>query len=543
VGGLLSGQAVEADQSLALLPQPLRVERKAGAFALNRDTAILIDKRFADAAHVGKQLAERIRRSTGFNLAVKPWDGQTATDNAIVLTTKNANAALGAEGYTLEVTADGVVIAATAGSGLFYGVQTLLQLLPPQIFSPTKAEGSAAWAIPAVRIDDHPRFRWRGLLLDVARHFFNKEEIKNYLDLMAQHKFNMLQLHLTDCVGWRVEIKRYPKLTQIGAWRKEIGFGLDPKKGTAYGPDGRYGGFYTQDDIRELVAYAKARYITILPEIEMPGHAGAAFSVYPEFSCFGGPYDRDSGPMGICCPGNEAAFTFLQNILTEVANLFPGQYIHIGGDEVDKSTWTKCPKCQARIRQEGLKNTNELQSYFVKRIERFVNDQGRTLIGWDEILEGGLAPNAVVMSWRGVQGGIAAANAGHDVVMTPTSHCYLDYLQAKTGEPKGIGGFLPLEMVYSFEPIPPSLAADRVKHILGAGGCLWTEFVPNYAHAQYMTYPRACALAEVTWTDPKLKKWEDFRNRLDTHLQRLKAQGVNYRRPRQTDNAAGKSNP
>ncbi len=395
VGGLSSGRAVAADESLALLPQPLRVERKAGAFALNRDTAILIDMGFADAASVGKQLADRIRRSTGFRLPVTPWDGKTATDNAIVLTAKGAEAALGAEGYRLDVTADGVVIAATAGSGLFYGVQTLLQLLPPQVFSPTKAAGSVAWAIPAVRIEDRPRFRWRGLLLDVARHFFSKEEVKNYLDLMAQHKFNTLHVHLTDDQGWRVEIKRYPKLTQIAAWRKDIGFGLDRKQGTAYGPDGRYGGFYTQADVREIVAYAKARYVAVVPEIEMPGHAGAALSVYPELSCTGGPYDINvAGGIfhGIYCPGNEAAFAFLQNVLSEILDLFPSKRICICGDEVPKDNWKNCGKCQARMRAENLKNEDELQSYFVRRIEKYLNAHGRILVGADEILEGGLAP-------------------------------------------------------------------------------------------------------------------------------------------------------
>lgn len=544
VGGFLGGQTARTAESLALLPQPLRMERKPGVFALKDGAAILIDKDSTDAASVGRLLAERIRRSTGFNLTVTPSDSKDAIHNAIRLTAKNANAALGAEGYTLDVTADGVTIAAADGAGLFYGTQTLLQLLPPQVFNAAKVEG-VAWTAPAVHIEDRPRFPWRGLLLDVARHFFNKEEVKNYLDLMAQHKLNMLQMHLTDDQGWRVEIKRYPKLTEIGAWRKEIGFGLNPKDGAAYGPDGRYGGFYTQDDIRELVAYAKARYITILPEIEMPGHAGAALSVYPEFSCFGGPYDREYPPhspesMGIFCPGNEAAFTFLQNILTEVAASFPGKYIHIGGDEVKKDNWKKCPKCQARIEKEGLKDAKELQSYFIKRIERFVNDQGRALIGWDEILEGGLAPNATVMSWHGMDGGIASAKAGHDVVMTPYSHCYFDYYQAKNGEPKAIGGFLPLETVYGFEPTPQAIPADKVKHILGAAGTLWSEFFPNYAHVQYMTYPRACALAEVTWTDPSLKKWDDFKNRLDVHLQRLKIQVVNYRQPKPTDSALPK---
>jgi hexosaminidase len=546
VGGFLGGRAVEAAESLALLPQPLRMVRKVGEFALNRDTAILVDKDSTDAASVGKQLAERIRHSTGFDLAVTPSDGKTAIHHAIALTAKNADAALGAEGYTLDVTADGVAITATAGSGLFYGTQTLLQLLPPQVFSPTKAEGSVAWAIPAVRIEDRPRFRWRGLLLDVARHFFNKEEVKNYLDLMAQHKFNTLHVHLTDDQGWRVEIKRYPKLTRIGAWRKDIGFGLDPKQGTAYGSDGRYGGFYTPEDVREIVAYAKARYVTVVPEIEMPGHAGAALSVYPELSCSGGPFDINvAGGIfrGIYCPGNEAAFAFLQNVLSEVLELFPSKRICICGDEVPKDNWRKCGKCQARMRAENLKNEDELQSYFVRRIEKYLNAHGRILVGADEILEGGLAPNATVFSWRGMGGGIAAANAGHDVIMIPISHCYFDYYQAKAGEPKAIGGFLPLETVYSFEPIPPSIAVDRVKHILGTGGCLWSEYFPNYAHVQYMTYPRACAMAEVTWTDPERKKWEDFRNRLDTHLQRLRAQGVNYRRPRQTDNAPGNSKP
>jgi hexosaminidase len=391
-----------------------------------------------------------------------------------------------------------------------------------------------------VTIVDQPRFPWRGLLLDVARHFFNKEEIKNFLDLMAQHKLNTLQLHLTDDQGWRIEIKRYPKLTEIGAWREGIDFGLNPKDGTAYGPDGRYGGFYTQDDIRELVAYARARHVTIVPEIEMPGHAGGALSAYPEFSCFGGPYDRDAGPMGICCPGNDATFAFLEHVLAEVSELFPGKYVHIGADEVDKAAWKRCPKCQARIKQEGLKNEHELQSYFVKRIERFINARGRTLIGWDEILEGGLAPNATVMSWRNIEAGVIAANAGHDVVMTPTSHCYLDFYQGKTGEPRAIGGFLPLATVYGFEPLPAGIAAEKAKHVLGAGGNLWSEFFPNYAQVQYMAYPRACAIAEVTWTDPQRKNWEDFRSRLDVHLQRLNAQGVHSRQPRADDDAPAK---
>jgi hexosaminidase len=518
---------------LAIVPQPQEVKAGTGSFKIKPATAIVVDKDSPDAINVGKQLAERLRTGTGMELKVSTAEGSAKPVNAIHITTTGADAALGAEGYRLTVSPDGVTIVGGGGPGMFYGMQTLLQLLPPQVFgSAAKADAPIAWTVPAVEIKDQPRFPWRGLLLDVARHFVNKQEIKNFLDLMAQHKLNTFHFHLTDDPGWRLEIKKYPKLAEVGGWRKGIDFGLDPKAGTAYNKDGQYGGFYTQDEMREIVAYAKARYITIVPEIEMPGHSAGALSAYPEFSCFGGPYDRDSGAMGIYCPGNDAAFSFLEDILTEVMPLFPGKYIHIGGDEVDKTNWTKCEKCQARIKQENLKDVNELQSYFIKRIEKFLNEKGRTLIGWDEILEGGLAPNATVMSWRSVEGGITAANAGHDVVMTPLQHCYLDYYQAKNGEPKAIGGYLPLEQVYRFEPIVSNIAPDKAKHVLGAAGNLWSEYFPNYAHVQYMGYPRACAIAEVSWTDPKLKNWEDFKSRMETQFQRLKAQGVNYRAPK-----------
>ena len=453
---------------------------------------------------------------------------------------------MGAEGYQLEATADGVLITATSGAGLFYGTQTLLQLLPPQVFSPEQPETGVgiAWTVPAVHIEDQPRFVWRGLMLDVSRHFFNKVEIKNFLDLMAQHKLNTFQWHLTDDQGWRIEIKKYPKLTEIGAWRSGIGFGLDPKATKAYGPDGRYGGFFTHDDVREIVAYAKDRYITIVPEIEMPGHAVAALAAYPELGCTGKQFDTEKAGGefdGIYCVGNDASLEFLENVLREVCDLFPGKRIHVGGDEVGKKTWKKCPKCQARIHNEGLKNEEELQSYFIRRIEKFLNAHDRTLIGWDEILEGGLAPNATVMSWQGIKGGIAAANAGHEVVMAPMSHCYFDSHQAPKGEPLAHGDtwkngqpspLLNLETVYGYDPVPAVLPADKVRYILGTGGNLWSEYFPNYAHVQYMAYPRACAMSEVTWTEAKQKNWGDFQKRLDTHLERLKAQGVNYRQPR-----------
>ena len=553
----------------ALIPQPRSIQPLAGRFILDEKTAIVVDKNSAGGMSIGKQLAERIRRGTGLDLPVscaavetnigplpgtirittraasamgsaraagttalaKPVPPMLAKPVAPMLAKPVAPERPGSEGYVLEVVPDGVRITGSDAAGMFYGTQTLLQLLPPQVFGRSKAQGPIQWTIPAVSIHDRPRFHWRGLLLDVARHFFTKEEVKNFLDLMAEHKLNTLQLHLTDDQGWRVEIKRYPKLTEEAAWRKSIGFGLNAKDSTAYRADGRYGGFYTQEDVRELVAYARARYITIVPEIEMPGHSGGALSAYPELSCFGGPYNRDGGGMGIYCPGNDRAFDFLQDVLAEVIDLFPGTYIHIGGDEVGKQQWKRCPKCQARIKQEGLKDEHELQSYFVRRIERFINSRGRTLIGWDEILEGGLAPKATVMSWRSIESAVVAAEAGHDVVMTPTSNCYFDYCQAKTGEPRAIGGFLPLQPVYGFDPMPAKISPEKAHHILGAGGTLWSEFFPNYAHVQYMTYPRACAMAEVTWTDPQRKNWDDFKRRLEVHLQRLKAQGVRYRPP------------
>jgi hexosaminidase len=372
-------------------------------------------------------------------------------------------------------------------------------------------------------------------MVDVCRHFFNKEEIKNYLDLMAQHKLNVFHWHLTEDEGWRIEIKRYPKLTEVGAWRKAIGWNLDPKSSTAWGPDGRYGGFYTQDDVREIVAYAKARYITVVPEIEMPGHAIAALASYPELSCTGGPYTTDDRPKeysDIFCAGKDSTFEFLEGVLAEVIELFPSKLIHIGGDEAGKALWKKCEKCQARIRQEGLKDEKQLQSYFIRRIEKFVNAQGRNLIGWDEILEGGLAPNATVMSWRGIEGGIEAANTGHDAVMAPQPYIYINRPEAPAGtpvkNPRANRGVLTLDMVYAYEPVPQEVPAEKAKHIIGAEGPLWTEGTPNYARLQLLTYPRACAIAELTWLEGNQKDWQDFRRRIKSHLKRLQLQAVNY---------------
>ena len=449
---------------------------------------------------------------------VEELPGQSKAE---VTVTGNADPALGNEGYELHITPTAVSLAANAPAGIFYGQQTLRQL---------RAEDGT---LPCCRIWDKPRFGWRGLMLDVSRHFFTKAEIKHFLDVMAAHKLNVFHWHLVDDQGWRIEIKRYPRLTEIGAWRDRIGFGLDAGASRNYRADGRYGGFFTQDDVREIVAHAASRQITVVPEIEMPGHSTAVLTAHPEFSCSGGPYshDIDGGIFGgIFCAGQDAAFTFLENILGEVISLFPSRFIHIGGDEVPKDNWKKCSRCQQRIAVEKLKDEHELQSYFIRRIEKFINANGRRLIGWDEILEGGLAPNATVMSWRGVTGGIAAANAGHDVVMTPTTHCYLDYYQGKIGQPKAIGGFTAWEKTYEFEPVAPEIAPDKAHHVLGGGGNLWTEFIPNYGHLQFMTYPRACALAETLWSPKEGRNLDDFKARLKTHAKLLDTLGVTYAR-------------
>jgi hexosaminidase len=526
---LIVPNAFTAQPGPALIPLPQKLECQDGAFNLLPKTVILADRGSEDT---GQYLADRLSRSTGYQLSLISSTQSRAAKGAVVLTTKDAKASLGPEGYELTVTPNSVVIRASGQAGMFYGVQSLLQLLPPEVFASKPVLGRV-WKVPCVQIEDQPRFKWRGLLFDVARHFFTKAEVKQMLDVLALHKINMLHLHLTDDQGWRIEIKKYPRLTQIGAWRDEAGFDLDPKLSTTYGRDGRYGGYYTQADIRELVAYAAARHITIVPEIEMPGHSCAALSAYPELSCTGGPYTPNTKGgvfAGVYCAGKDETFEFVQNVLAEIGELFPGTYIHIGGDEVPKDNWKKCPHCQARIKQEGLKNEHELQSYFIRRLEKFINAQGCTLIGWSEIREGGLAQNAVVMDWIG--GAIEAASAGHDVVMSPTKFCYLDYYQSTNHatEPRAGGGYLPLSTVYSFEPIPANLDPQYQSHILGAQGNLWTEYVPNLKHAQYMVFPRLCALAEVTWSPLASRNWAGFTHRLQTQFQRFDRLGVNCRK-------------
>jgi hexosaminidase len=515
----------------AIIPQPQELTLGGGVFTLAPGTRIFTD---AAAGDTGKFLAGRLRPSTGYGLEIQAagsFDPAALPAGGILLTTNQADETLGEEGYALTVNSNTVVIRAPAPAGLFYGVQTLLQLLPPQIFS-AKVVSGADWQLPCVRIRDWPRFKWRGLMLDVSRHFFNKQEVEQMLDAMALRKMNMFHWHLVDDQGWRIEIKKYPRLTSVGAWRDGVGFGLASNSTTAYGPDGRYGGFYTQDDIREVVAYAAARHITVVPEMEMPGHSLAALAAYPQFGTGDGPFTiplQGGVNPGVYDPAKPGTFQFLENVLSEVFQLFPAKYIHIGGDEVPPGPWEHDAACRALMQREGLKTPAELESWFIRRIEKFVNANGRTLIGWSEIAHGGLAPSAVVMDWIG--GGKEAADAGHDVVMTPTSYCYLDYYQSRdhATEPRAIGGFLPLQKVYALEPVPNGLAPDKQPHILGAQGNIWTEYIANIRHVEYMAFPRLSALSEVTWSAADARHYDDFVRRVKVDEKRLAELGVNYR--------------
>ncbi len=523
---LLSVDTSVRAEEPAIIPVPREMKVQSGVFTLRPDTSILAGARDRETAMF---LAERLRHGTGLMLPIRSTT-RPVTGN-IFLTTKDADPLLGKEGYELTVTADSVVIHAPTETGLFYGAISLMQLRPPPALGSVAASG-VAWEAPCVTIRDNPRFVWRGLMLDVSRHFYTPREVEQVLDAMALHKLNVLHWHLVDDQGWRIQIKKYPRLTEVGAWRKGINFGLDPKATTAYGPDGRYGGFYTPMDIKEVVRYAAARHITVVPEIEMPGHSSAALAAYPQFSCTGGPFNTDvSGGVfpGVYCVGNDETFEFIDNVLTEVFALFPGKYIHVGGDEVPTKTWAECAKCQARKEAEHLNSDRQLESYFIQRIEKFVNAHGKTLVGWSEIREGGLAKNAVVMDWIG--GAVEAATAGHDVVMTTQKFCYLDHYQSKdhVKEPKAIGGFLPLREAYSFEPIPQNLPQQFQSHILGPQGNLWAEYIPNIRHAEYMIFPREAALSEVGWSSKESRNFDDFLRRLKVDEQRLDQMGINYR--------------
>ena len=501
---------------LNLVPKPLHVVPGQGIWRLNANVTIISTLASSEAKAPVAFLAEQLRRIPA-----------TVSENDGDCTVRFEKTGLiqGDEAYRLTATTRSIVIDASAPAGWFYGVQTLLQLIE-------FVDGVAH--VPVVEINDAPRFPWRGLMLDVSRHLMPVDGILRLLDCMAMHKLNSFHWHLTDDQGWRIQLHRYPRLTEIGAWRRGADGALTPGLAEHELPHvGTYGGFYTHDDVRRVVEHATARHIRVVPEIEMPGHALAALAAYPELSCTGGTFEpavRTGIFKDVYCAGNEATFELLQGVLEEILPLFPGEYIHVGGDECPKDRWKECPKCQARIREKELKDEHELQSYVIRCMSRFLAERGKRLIGWDEILEGGLAPGATVMSWRGTAGGISAAKAGRDVVMSPRTPCYLDYRQAVTGEPPAIGeAVTPLEKVYAFDPIPPELSAEQARHILGLQGNVWTEYMPDMRHVEYMIWPRAAAIAEIGWSPAGEKDINDFLRRAKANEVRLAARGSHFR--------------
>ena len=506
LGMCLTAHSLKAQ---SVIPVPLKMEQGTGCFLLSENTKLYINLQGLEA-----QLLENCLQALPVHLK-KGKKKDTQNILSLLITEKNHQLP-SPESYTLSVTPQQILIRATSGAGLFYGVQTLLQLAQPS--------GAGSYSIASVEIEDTPRFAYRGLMLDVSRHFSTKEFIKKQIDALAYYKINRLHLHLTDAAGWRLEIKKYPLLTEFAAWR------TDPtwkqwwnggRKYVRFDVPGAYGGYYTQDDIREILEYARQHYITVIPEIEMPSHSEEVLAAYPQLSCSGEPYKNSD-----FCVGNEETFTFLENVLTEVMELFPSEYIHIGGDEAGKSAWKTCPKCQKRMTDEHLANVDELQSYLIYRIEKFLNNHGRHLLGWDEILQGGIAPNATVMSWRGEEGGIAAVTSGHRAIMTPGAYCYLDsYQDAPYSQPEAIGGYLPLKKVYSYNPVPASLTAEQAKLVYGVQGNLWVEYIPTPEHVEYMIYPRILALAETAWSAPERKSWPDFHTRALSAVADLQAKG------------------
>ena len=493
----------------SVIPVPLKMEQGTGSFLLSEKTKLYTNLQGGEA-----ELWENYLKALPVQL--KEARMKDRKQMLFLLITPKTTQLPSPESYTLSVTSQRIEIRATSGAGLFYGMQTLLQLMQPA--------STGGYSVPSVEIEDTPRFAYRGLMLDVSRHFSTKEFIKKQIDALAYYKINRLHLHLTDAAGWRLEIKKYPLLTDFAAWR------TDPtwkkwwnggRKYLRYDEPGASGGYYTQDDIREILEYARQHYITVIPEIEMPSHSEEVLAAYPQLSCSGEPYKNSD-----FCVGNEETFTFLENVLTEVMELFPSEYIHVGGDEAGKSAWKTCPKCQKRMKDEHLANVDELQSYLIHRIEKFLNNHGRRLLGWDEILQGGIAPNATVMSWRGEEGGIAAVTSGHHAIMTPGAYCYLDsYQDAPYSQPEAIGGYLPLKKVYTYDPVPASLTAEQAKLVYGVQGNLWVEYIPTPEHVEYMIYPRMLALAEVAWSAPERKSWPDFHTRALSAVADLQKKG------------------
>ena len=511
-----------ADYNVVPLPQEINLSEGDG-FELNGNTVIAYNG--DDAMQRNAQLlAGYIKESTGLELDIK--ESEQVQSNAINLVTGNVTD--NGEGYCMSVTDGAIEIAAPTPAGVFYGMQTLRKSLP--------ATACKTVDLPAVTINDYPRFAYRGAHLDVSRHYFTTDSIKRFIDMLAMHNMNRFHWHLTDDQGWRIEIKKYPKLTTVAAERDEtvIGRNSGEYDGQHYGPF-----FYTQDECREIVAYAAERHITVIPEIDLPGHMQAALAAYPEYGCTGGPYEvwKMWGVSdNVLCAGNDATLKFIEDVLDEIVEVFPSEYIHVGGDECPKTQWEQCPKCQARIKDLGIKGDDKhsaemyLQSFVINHAEKHLNSKGRQIIGWDEILEGGLAPNATVHSWRGIEGGIEAAKQGHDCIMSPTSFMYFDYYQTTytDEEPLAIGGYVPVEKVYSFEPMHESLTAEEQKHIIGVQANLWSEYIPTFSHVEYMELPRMAALCEVQWCEPENKDFNNFKQRLMPLLKLYEVYGYNY---------------
>ena len=501
---------------LPIIPKPVSIEQNSETFNITAETKIYVHDT------LWKKDAEFFTNYLALNYHISPdiIFTQNLIESDINLYTSKDKMKVD-DYYKLDVNKTGIFIMGK-GNGIFYGLQTLIQMLPTY--------SSAAITVPGVSIVDYPKFKWRGMHLDVCRHFFPKDFIKRYIDFIAMYKMNRFHWHLTDDQGWRIEIKKYPKLTEVGAWRSGTLISRKGKDEKTYYTI-NYGGFYSQEDIKEIVEYAKLNHVVIIPEIEMPGHSLAALASYPEYSCTGGPFEvaREWGVFeDVYCP-TEKTFGFIEDVLSEVIQLFPSEYIHIGGDECPKARLKTCEYCQKLMKKEGLKDENELQSYFTRRIEIFLSSKGKKLIGWDEILEGGVAPNASVMSWRGIKGGIDASKQGHYVVMTPTDFCYFDFYQTDPqNEPIAIGGLTPIEKVYSFNPVPDELTKDERKFILGTQGNVWTEYIATTDKVEYMVFPRICSLAEVAWTPIVLKNYDDFKMRLIKHFELLDYYRINY---------------
>lgn len=533
------GQSKKTD--IAIIPEPVSITEQSGNFTLPQNIIIEAPKKETLKETIAF-LSEELTSATGSKLRVVYASTPDATIR--LLLNKSENSQLGNEGYQLSVTPQQITLHANKPAGLFYGIQSLLQLFPPKIESDTLIRG-VAWEAPCVDITDYPRFGWRGLMFDVSRHFFTKEEVEQFIDEMVRYKYNLLHLHLTDDQGWRIEIKGLPKLTEVGAWNvKKVGY-FGTFSPPAPDAPRNYGGFYTQEDIKDIVQYAKDRFVDILPEIDVPGHSLAAVASYPDLSCTPGAdkYKVNSGesfmdwshgapPIALVdntlCPANEKVYAFLDKVITQVAQLFPFEYIHMGGDEAPHNFWEKSPQIKALMKKEGLKNMNEVQSYFTRRVEKIVESKGKKLIGWDEILEGGLAPNAAVMSWRGMDGGIKAAKMGHEVVMSPTTYAYLDYMQGDPIIEPHVYATLLLNKAYQFDPLPDGFPARYAKYIKGGQANLWTEQIYNMRHAEYMLWPRGMAISEALWSPKSKRNWEGFFSRLEQQFKRLNVENIKY---------------